>query len=93
MQTNSMECMSGIEQLHFNLHDVYMNIYKIYYETDSEGFFSKIFGKKKTISEDEKKLAKKYFDEMDGISKDLIAEINKMERRIVATPAEDFAAL
>lgn len=29
MQNNPMECMNTIEQLHFDLHDIYLNIYKI----------------------------------------------------------------
>jgi hypothetical protein len=85
--------MTSIEQLHFDLHDVYLNIYKIYYETESGGFFSKIFGKKKAISEDAKKLAKEYFTTMENISKELVAEINKMERRIVATSDKEFEAI
>jgi hypothetical protein len=93
IQNNPMECMTSIEQLHFDLHDVYLNIYKIYYETESGGFFSKIFGKKKTISEDAKKLAKEYFDNMEKISKELVAEINKMESRIVATPDKEFEVI
>ena len=93
LQTNPMDCMSTIEQLHFNLHDVYLNIYKIYYETETQGFFSKIFGKKKKISEDSKTLAKEYFNNMEQISKELVNEINKMERRIVAVSDRDFEAI
>lgn len=93
LQNNPLECMQTIEQLHFDLHDVYMNIYKIYYETDSGGFFSKIFGKKKKITEESKSLAKEYFDKMERISKDLVNEINKMERRIVAMSEKEFESL
>jgi len=93
LQTNPMDCMSTIEQLHFDLHDIYLNIYKIYYETETQGFFSKIFGKKKKISEDSKTLAKEYFNNMEQISKELVNEINKMERRIVAISDRDFEAI
>lgn len=93
MQNNPMECMSTIEQLHFDLHDIYLNIYKIYYETESKGFFSKIFGKKKKINEDAKELAKKYYQNMEEVSKKLVAEINRMERRIVAISDKEFASL
>lgn len=93
IQNNPMECMNSIEQLHFDLHDVYLNIYKIYYETESGGFFSKIFGKKKKISEEDKQQAKEYFTSMEKISKELVAEINKMERRIVATSDKEFEPL
>lgn len=93
MQNNPMECMSTIEQLHFDLHDIYLNIYKIYYETESKGFFSKIFGKKKKVTEDAKELAKKYYQNMEEVSKKLVAEINRMERRIVAISDKEFASL
>ncbi|UFH60502.1 CZB domain-containing protein [Sulfurovum mangrovi] len=93
MQNNPMECMNTIEQLHFDLHDIYLNIYKIYYETESKGFFSKIFGKKKKITEDAKVLAKKYFQNMEEVSKKLVAEINRMERRIVAISEKEFVSL
>jgi hypothetical protein len=93
MQNNPMECMNTIEQLHFDLHDIYLNIYKIYYETESKGFFSKIFGKKKKITDEAKALAKKYYQNMEAVSKDLVAEINRMERRIVAITDKEFASL
>ncbi|MGC9351394.1 MAG: CZB domain-containing protein [Sulfurovum sp.] len=93
MQNNPVECMSTIEQLHFDLHDIYLNIYKIYYETESKGFFSKIFGKKKKINEDAKELAQKYYQNMEEVSKKLVAEINRMERRIVAISDKEFASL
>jgi hypothetical protein len=85
--------MNTIEQLHFDLHDIYLNIYKIYYETESKGFFSKIFGKKKKITDEAKALAKKYYQNMEAVSKDLVAEINRMERRIVAITDKEFASL
>ncbi|MDM5270630.1 CZB domain-containing protein [Sulfurovum sp. zt1-1] len=93
MQNNPMECMSSIEQLHFDLHDIYLNIYKIYYETESKGFFEKIFGKKKKITDEAKTLAKEYFNNMEEVSKKLVAEINRMERRIVAISEKEFEAL
>ena len=93
MQNNPMECMSSIEQLHFDLHDIYLNIYKIYYETESKGFFEKIFGKKKKITDEAKALAKEYFNNMEDVSKKLVAEINRMERRIVAIADKDFESL
>ncbi|MBD3791404.1 MAG: CZB domain-containing protein [Campylobacterales bacterium] len=93
LQNNPMKCMNDIEQLHFDLHDIYLEIYKIYYETESKGFFSKIFGKKKKISEDAKALAKQYFQNMEEVSKKLVEEINRMERRIVAISEKEFESL
>ena len=31
LSNNPVECMVKIERLHFNLHDVYMNIFNIYF--------------------------------------------------------------
>lgn len=93
MQSNPLECMMTIEQLHFNLHDTYLNIYKIYYQTESKGFFSKIFGKKKKVSESDKNQAQEYFKNLEDISKQLVDEINRLERRIIAVAAEEFTKL
>ncbi len=93
LPNNTFDCMSEVEKLHFELHDIYLNIYKIYYDMESQGFFSKLFGKKKKISEDASKLAKEYFTSMQEVSKKLIDQINLMERRIVALPEKDLDAL
>ena len=61
-----------------------MHIFKIYYQTDRRGFFSKLFGEKKTITDADKELAENNFNEMYDVSKKLLDEINRMERRIIA---------
>ena len=93
LRNNPMKCMSEIEKLHFELHDIYLNIYKIYYDMETQGFFSKLFGRKKKITEESTKLAKQYFNAMENVSKKLVNEINLMERRIVALPENDLKEL
>jgi len=93
LRNNPMDCMSEIEKLHFELHDIYLNIYKVYYDMEPQGFFSKLFGKKKKITEDAARLAKEYFTSMEEVSKKLVNEINLMERRIVALPESDIDEL
>jgi len=90
LQNNPMECMTNVEQLHFKLHDIYMHIFKIYYQIEKQGFFSKLFGSKKKISDTEKEIAEKYFSEMEDISRQLIEEINRMERRIIAVQESEM---
>ncbi|MBD3789072.1 MAG: CZB domain-containing protein [Campylobacterales bacterium] len=93
-RNNPQEAMAEIEQLHFKLHDIYLNIFKIYYETEKKGFFSKLlFGTKKKVTEQEKNAAKMFFEEMEKVSQKLVEELNRMERRIVAVTDEDLAAL
>ncbi|MDQ7085381.1 MAG: CZB domain-containing protein [Sulfurovum sp.] len=88
-----MECMEDIEILHFKLHDVYLNIYKIYYSTNTQGFFSKMFNKKKKVTAGETILAKKYFDEMNSISKELVKALNLMERRVNAVNEAEIVSI
>ena len=93
LRNDSMQCLKNIEKLHFDLHDIYLNIYKIYYDMEPQGFFSKLFGKKKKISDEASKLAKEYFNDMEKVSKDLLNEINIMERRIIALPEKELDVL
>lgn len=93
LRNNPMDCMSEIEQLHFDLHDIYLNIYKIYYDMEPQGFFSKLFGKKKKITDDSARLAKEYFNSMEEVSKKLVEQINLMERRIVALQDSEITDL
>ena len=70
-----------------------MNIYKIYYNTEPSGFFSKLFGRKRKISDDSKRLAGEYFNAMQEVSNELLQEINRMERRVVAIPEKEFEGI
>ena len=92
LSNNPLECMSQIEALHFKLHDTYLQIYKIYFNEEKQGFFSKLF-KKKKISDLEHEKAEKLYEEMEEISKQLLDEINRLERRLIAVPEEKIAAL
>lgn len=93
IRNNPVSAMTEIEELHFKLHDIYMNIFKIYYDTEKKGFFSKLFGQKKKVSDEEKEVAKKYFDEMEGVSKELVQALNTMERRINVVDGAEIDAL
>ena len=94
LSNNPIECMSTIEMLHFHLHDKYLQIFNIYFNKPKVGFFAKIFGtKKKAISELEVKLAHEYYDEMEQISRNLLDEINRLERRLIAVPDEKIQRL
>ena len=90
LRNNTLECMSGIEDLHFKLHDIYMKIFKLYYSMEKQGFFARLFGKKKTITEDKVRLGREYFAQLQEVSKDLLNEINRLERRIITIPEEEI---
>lgn len=94
LSNNPVEYMSNIERLHFELHDKYLQIFTIYFNKPKGGFFAKIFGtKRKRIEEHENKVAHGYYDELEQISKDLLDEINRLERRLIATTEENIQKL
>lgn len=93
LKNNPIESMKKIEDLHMSLHDMYVNIYKIYFSQDSRGFFSKIFGIHKKVTDESQALAKEYFLKLELISRNLLEEINRMERRILAISSEDISKI
>ena len=91
ISNNPMECMDQVDRLHMRLHDIYINIYKIYYDVEDQSFLSRLMGKKKKITPDAKKLAKTYFEQIEEVSNTLLQELNRMERRVHAIPEAVFA--
>jgi hypothetical protein len=85
-----MDCLHEIETLHFNLHDMYMKIFKVYFGDINRSFFSKLFNIKSKISESDKEMAKGYYDQLLDISHQLIAVIDRLERRLHAMSAAAF---
>ncbi|OIP55959.1 MAG: hypothetical protein AUK54_03090 [Helicobacteraceae bacterium CG2_30_36_10] len=89
LSNNPPECMKKIEKLHFELHDIYLKIFMIYFTKAKGGFFSKLFGnKKKSLTELEIRDARGYYDSMQQVSVELLDEINRLERRLVAVSEE-----
>ena len=93
LRNNSLECMTTIERLHFELHDIYMNIFKLYYMTSEKGFFAKLFGSKKKITDETIGKGREYFSKLEEVSQELLVEINRLERRIIAIPDEEIKEL
>ena len=95
LSNNPLECMQRIEKSHFDLHDMYLNIFNIYFsQTKKTGFFAKLFGfKRKEISDAEHILAEDYYKKMEQISTGLLDEINRLERRLIAVSDEKIEAL
>ena len=79
-----MDCFKLIEAKHDQLHDAYMKIFKIYFGEMNRSFFSKLFNLKKKISQNEHEIAIDYYAQLKAISEELLAQIEKLERRINA---------
>ena len=86
----SMDCLHEIETLHFNLHDMYMKIFKVYFGEMNRSFFSKLFNLKKTVTESDKEVARNYYEQLLAISHQLIEVIDKLERRLHAMSSDAF---
>ncbi|MDD5161142.1 MAG: CZB domain-containing protein [Sulfuricurvum sp.] len=86
----SMDCLKEIETLHFELHDIYMKIFKIYFGEEDRSFFSKIFGTRKKVSSFNHDVAKDYYMQLKLISEKLITTIERLERRLFALQDSNF---
>ena len=94
LANNPMEAMSNIESLHFKLHDQYLQIFNIYFNKSKGGFFTKLFGlKRRNVSEVEANVAAEHYTAMENISKELLEEINRLERRLIAVTEEKIRTL
>jgi len=95
LTNNPLESMQKIESLHSLLHDNYLSIFKIYFSEDKKkGFFSKFFGlKRKELRQIEVQLAHEHYAKLEEISKELLEEINRLERRLIAVSDEKIESL
>ncbi len=87
---SNMDCLGVIEQLHFQLHDIYMKIFKIYFGESNKSFFAKLFKMKQKLTDQDKEIARDYFNQMQTVSASLLEEITKLERRLYAMNASAF---
>ena len=94
LTNNPQESMAKIEKLHFQLHDIYLQIFNIYFNKPKLGFFAKLFGnKRKDLGASEITSAKNFYEEMEQVSRDLLDEINRLERRLIAVSEEQIKEL
>ena len=85
-----MSVMDSIGAKHTDLHEVYFKIFQIYFGEANKSFFLKLLNIKKKISPAEAEMAKRYYMELEGISKELVDMIGRLERRINALGEEFF---
>ncbi len=93
LDTISSEIWSTIEEYHTQIHDIYLNIFKIFYGTEKKGFFAKLLGKKKKVTEAERARAQEYLDEIRRVSKSLIEKIEELEKAVLLIEESKIAAL
>jgi len=93
LRNNSLECMENIENYHGQLHDIYLQIFKLYYLVENKGFFANLFSIKKKINTDTTEKGREYFIELEKVSKELLSEISRLERRIIAISNQEIEEL
>jgi hypothetical protein len=82
--------LNEIEKVHFDTHDQYMKIYRIYFAKNSRSLLSKLLSSKKKISDEDKELAKEHFKKLQIASNQLLNLISKLEYRLSAIPESNF---
>ena len=95
LSNNPVECMQNIEKLHFKIHEIYLNIFKIYFDEDQKkGFFAKMFSfKKKEIDAGSQETAQNHYNVIKITSEELLEEIERLERRLGAVSDEKIRQL
>ena len=91
--TGSTDTWGKIEEYHIQIHDIYLNIFKIFYGTGKKGFFSKLLGGKKKVNDSDRETAQKYLDEIRRVSRLLIHEIEQLEKEVLSIDEARIAAL
>jgi len=86
----NMDCLKEIEKLHFELHDVYMKIFKIYFSDEDRSIFSKFFGTRKKVTSLNQEIAKDYYTQLKTVSEKLVDGLDRLERRIFALQEGKF---
>jgi hypothetical protein len=89
----SAASVKKLEAKHKELHQSYMKIFKIYFDTSSQSFLAKLFNKRKEITERDKVDAHEELAYLEGISEELIAYLNIFEKNLNNIEEKDFEKL
>ena len=85
------EAVEKLEAKHRELHDIYMNIFKIYFDTSNLSFLEKLLKrKKKRILAIEEQTAIKYLTQLEEVSVELVSFLNIIEKKISSIDEKSF---
>ena len=84
------EAIERLESKHKELHDSYMKIFKIYFDTSNLSFWDKILKRQKKISATEEHAAIKHLAELEAVSSELISYLNIIEKKISGIDEKSF---
>lgn len=86
----SENAVKKLENKHRALHDVYMKIFKIYFDTSNQSFLAKLLKRPKKISDREKSLAMEDLAKLEKISDELVSYLNIIEKKMNRIDQESF---
>ena len=78
----SEESIKKLEDKHKELHDTYMKIFKIYFDTSTQSFLAKLLKRRKKISDRERHFALEDLVKLEKISDELVSYLNIIEKKI-----------
>ena len=87
------EAIKTLEDKHKELHDIYMKIFKIYFNTSDFSFWEKLLKKKRRISAADEHNALAYVRNLEEVSSQLISYLNIIEKKINTIKEEDIKKL
>jgi len=76
------ETVNELELLHNQLHEEYLTIFKIYFDTSDFGLIAKLLHLRKRVTSEEQEKALKHFRSLKQTSEKLIKKLNVMETQI-----------
>jgi hypothetical protein len=88
---SSLQEFKAIEDPHTELHQIYMEIFKILFEKKKRSFFSKLIGKSAKVSEQDKQLARAKFRTLEEVSKNIVSKLDALEARLKNLGAEEVS--
>ncbi len=83
----------AIENPHSQLHDIYMQIFKILFQKKKVSFFGRLIGKSTKITEEDKKLARAKYQTLVQVSNKIVDCLDSLERKLKQLGEEKVAKL
>ena len=84
------KAIEKLESKHKELHDTYMKIFKIYFDTSNLSFWDKILKRQKKVLANEEHTAIKHLEELEAVSSELISYLNIIEKKISVIDEKSF---
>ena len=76
------DIMEQIEVLRYDLHDSYLQIFKIYLPEFNNSFFTNLFRSSRPISDYDRVKAKRYYIKMEKLKEELDIKLNYLEQSV-----------